>query len=790
MKIYNTDAISETWPQSRTEREWLYNGLDNCVTLEVLGHLLPQLDNISMSTYSFERDMQGPVLDINMRGIRVDFDARDRALAEYMEIVRRVEAHLDRIIREGVGSTTANWRSPDQLKDLLYTVMGFPEQKFHSRVAVRRDALEKLAQSYFMAEPIVSHILCLRDIWKKVTTLKTRVDSDGRIRTSVNISGTNTGRFSSSFSEFEEGGSNLQNVEERLRRVFISDLGKKFAYIDLEQAESRAVGAICWNKFRMPSYLNACESGDLHTYVTKMVNPSLPWPADLAGQKALAETPFYRQHSYRHQAKVLGHGCLTEDHEVLTPEGWVSIATKPSIIMSWSETQSTFTQVQNWTDQLYNGWLQSFEGNSISALMTHDHRVPYINKEGESVKARAARLGPQGKLPLGSNYIGGELDCPARLIAAFMADGSQNGDLASFHLRKERKIKRLQELCHAEGYEYILYRNADGSVKLNIKAQWPKHPGAFMFQWNTRSLIDFIDEYKYWDGHIGSTSVSLFSHRKEDLEWIQTFGRLLGIGGSFQKSHLSGFGSIIHTLQQNHRKWAAGSSLTHTQFQVSERRVLCPTVSSSWFYVRRHGKIFVTGNSNYMGQPPQMHVHTHFPIADIQEFQRRYFAAFPEIPIWHQWVKDTVWRDGYLINLTGRRRWFFGRRNDPEVQRSAVAFDPQGSVANILNQGMLQVWRLRLADLLLQVHDAILVQYEEDREDEILPKLLKEIVVPIELEGGRTLVIPSEAKVGWNWANATPDNPDGLAKYKGHDKRSRTENTEASIVDRLVRSIS
>jgi len=502
MKIFNTDSITEQWPQSKTEREWVYNGLDNCVTLEVLGALLPQLDNISGSTYSFERDMQGPVLDINMRGIRIDFAARNRAIDEYMQIVSRVEKHLDLIIREGVGSATANWRSPDQLKDLLYSVMGFPEQKFHGRVTVRRDALEKLAQSYFMAEPIVSHILCLRDIWKKVTTLKTRVDSDGRIRTSVNISGTNTGRFSSSLSEFEEGGGNLQNIEERLRRVFISDLGKKFAYIDLEQAESRGVGAICWNKFRMSNYLDACESGDLHTTVVKMTNPAMPWTGNPDEDKAIAEQPFYRQHSYRHMNKVLGHG------------------------------------------------------------------------------------------------------------------------------------------------------------------------------------------------------------------------------------------------------------------------------------------------SNYDGKPPQMAIHTHIAVDVITAFQRKYFGAFPEIPIWHQWVKDTVWRDGFLVNLTGRRRWFFGRRNDPEVQRAAIAFDPQGSVANILNQGMLQVWRLGIADLLLQVHDAILVQYDEEAEDEILPRLLKTIVVPVELEGGRTLVIPSEAKVGWNWANFANDNPDGLLKYKGHDKRTRSENTQTSILDRGVHSVS
>lgn len=137
----------------------------------------------------------------------------------------------------------------------------------------------------------------------------------------------------------------------------------------------------------------------------------------------------------------------------------------------------------------------------------------------------------------------------------------------------------------------------------------------------------------------------------------------------------------------------------------------------------------------------------------------------------------------------GRQRWFFGRPNEEETVRGAVAFDPQGSVGDILNTGMLKVWRLGICELMLQVHDAILVQYPEEREDEILPKLLDEIKVPVPLERGRTLVIPTEAKVGWNWASANKDNPDGLVKYKGHDPRTRSRTAEASILDRRVSQI-
>jgi hypothetical protein len=51
----------------------------------------------------------------------------------------------------------------------------------------------------------------------------------------------------------------------------------------------------------------------------------------------------------------------------------------------------------------------------------------------------------------------------------------------------------------------------------------------------------------------------------------------------------------------------------------------------------------------------------------------------------------------------------------------------------------------------------------------------------LELTYGRRFVVPTEAKVGWNWGDENLDpkkgllNPDGLVKYKGHDTRRRME---------------
>jgi DNA polymerase-1 len=471
------------------EKYWVYNALDCCLTAEILDVIKPQLDDITTRTYEFAKSLQAPVLEMRMRGVRVDDGWRRRTIESYDKDLRTIEANLNRILTEGIGCPI-NWNSPAQLKKLLYEVLGLPPQKKRNAkgiytITADRDALEKL-DTYFNAQPILSHILALRDISKKIGVLKTSVDSDGRMRTSYNIAGTTTGRFSSSLSDFGTGG-NLQNLEERLRRPFVADPGMKFAYIDLEQAESRLVGAIEWNLFGDGRYLDACESGDLHTSVCRLAWTELPWAGNLKGDRAVADQPFYRQHSYRHMAKVLGHG------------------------------------------------------------------------------------------------------------------------------------------------------------------------------------------------------------------------------------------------------------------------------------------------TNYNGKPYTMAKHTKLDAKLIAEFQTKYFAAFPAHQRWHAAVASELLQSGNLTTITGRRRWFFGRRNDDTTVREAIAYGPQGAVGDILNQGMLRVWRLGICQLLLQIHDAILVQYPEHLEHEILPTLIETIKVPISLANGRTLVIPSEAQVGWNWAKYDKSsNIDGLKKWSGADERTRT----------------
>src|SRR6266550_149280 len=230
MRIVKTHELSpETMPKTQTELLWVYNGLDCCVTAEVLEALLPQLDPETTPIYAFRRDLQGPILEMNIRGIKIDIARRDKLIQTYTEECEIVAMQLNRIIREGIGwnfeigrDRKHLWPSDKQLGELFYEHMGIPEitkrdSNGERRRTVDREALEKL-ETYFYAEPLVRHLYTLREHAKKISFLSTKVDDDGRIRSSFNIAGTTTGRLASSFSDFGTG-TNLQNVENRLRAI-------------------------------------------------------------------------------------------------------------------------------------------------------------------------------------------------------------------------------------------------------------------------------------------------------------------------------------------------------------------------------------------------------------------------------------------------------------------------------------------------------------------------------------------------------------------------------------------
>lgn len=323
MKIFNTAKLDERTQRqlTATQKAYIYNGLDCCVTAEVYNELMAQLETEPPNvreTYETALAKLAPIMEMSMRGTYINEEARQTSIRELELELARLDNHFQKIML-GVFDTELNWRSPVQLKNLFYGMLGLKEIRKRNAKGVwaptvNREALE-FFDRYLFARPFAKFILLMRDLHKQLSFLKTEIDDDQRIRTTYNLAGTNTGRLASSMSEFGTG-TNLQNVNRKLRYPFTADSGMYMVNIDLEQADGRNVGAICWDLFYdefgpeyAGSYLDACESGDLHTTVCRMTWPELEWPDDPTAWKRFCDGLIaHGQDSYRQLAKKLGHG--------------------------------------------------------------------------------------------------------------------------------------------------------------------------------------------------------------------------------------------------------------------------------------------------------------------------------------------------------------------------------------------------------------------------------------------------------------------------------------------------
>lgn len=284
---------------------YIYNAMDCFTPIEIHAELVSQLDETSQMVYDFERGCQAAVLEMMLTGMKVDNFARYEMLDIYRKRLASLEIKLNCMV-EAVWDKPINYNSPAQLISFFYETMNIPKQyrydKGERKVSTNRDSLESVAELYIYARPIIAMVLAMKDTNETIKVLTKGVDDDGYMRTSFNIGGTENGRYSSSTNVFGTG-TNFQNITDDLRHIFVAEDGFRLAYIDQKQAESRDVAYLSGDK----NYIKACESGDIHTYVARLVWPNLSWTGNLAQDRIIADKPFYRQFSYRDMAKRGGH---------------------------------------------------------------------------------------------------------------------------------------------------------------------------------------------------------------------------------------------------------------------------------------------------------------------------------------------------------------------------------------------------------------------------------------------------------------------------------------------------
>lgn len=786
----------------------VYCGLDSCLAHEIHRVISPQLEPATQLIYNFERALQAPVLEMMLRGILVD----QYEVHKLLHIYRGRKSRIYDIIQKysfAVWGQSLNPGSPAQLKKFFYEEMGIPKvyiyEKGEKKLSTNRESIEQISQ-YRYARPIAKAVLAYRDMAKKIGVLESGIDTDGRMRFSWNIGGTNTGRFSCNKNVFGRG-TNGQNITDELRCIFVADEGKKFAYLDLEQAESRVTGYISGDE----AYIKACE-------------------------------------------------CLTKDHEVLTPKGWVSISKMPEVIMTGDFNSCSFAKVVKWNTYDEMNTIE-IENRDISIRGTLNHKMPvFAGKFGNIPTVINACELTNYKALVNVPWSGGNKHEPlAALIAAFQAGGhrcKRQGSI-TFSFSKTHKSKALRTILQKSGLRFSEHYYRDGDVLCFYiytgqgQEAWPKVCGPEILEWDSPSLKSFCASHRIWDAHpMSGDGWIITSKSEEHISWLATAYSLIGKKIAVKKHK-------THYFQLAVKSRAFSQYRSATKQRREKAKVFCPTTKSGMFLVKRKNRIFLSGNSadlhvsvakliwpelewsekipglnrppekhdkeiaeekfwrhwsrrdlskrgghltNYVGQPRSNAKNLHVSVEVMTNFQRVYMTEFSGIKRYHTDVARKLQTESIITTPLGRKRHFFGRNYADDILRKGVAYIPQSTVGDILNFGMWMIWKhLPEVELLAQLHDAVLIQYDDDHgvEQDVIQRARDLMTIAVWItdmrrrdHARRSMTIPTDATVGWNWAKigrGPGKNPDGLRGYDGvRDIRQRQVLPGTDLLKRIM----
>lgn len=322
--------------------------------------------------------------------------------------------------------------------------------------------------------------------------------------------------------------------------------------------------------------------------------------------------------------------CVTADHDVLTPDGWQSIATlKPSTLVAQWEVDGTITFVAPTAVHRrpdYNGRIFTLKGQRVSIKMTPGHRVIYKAPELAASRKASARpyqvktaetLPMTGRIPT-TGVLEGKEDATgwARIAVALQADGNiRPNKSVRWGLRRHRKLLRLRMLLSEVGVPFTETVVARGTHNIAVKAEAIAPVFAYLterpkeFVWpaflnlTTKAKQVVLAEVLHWDGSTarqtdGCNYSEYVTCNGHNAVVMQTLAHLVGRGAGITQVQPVMVNSNIQHVVRFNTKTVARLERLHERFIVEQAvGMFCVTVPSGFMLIRHDGKISVTGNS-------------------------------------------------------------------------------------------------------------------------------------------------------------------------------------------------
>lgn len=318
---------------------------------------------------------------------------------------------------------------------------------------------------------------------------------------------------------------------------------------------------------------------------------------------------------------VHGH-CIPLTYEVLTGSGWKQLrdVTTADTALCYTTEGMAWSQIQEKVSYTYDGEMAVFDHSRIRMRMTDRHHI--YTADGRYIPIRDAIASgvavselPASGLPARDWDVfhgkrGVDLsDDQIRLLVAYCADGSKEKDQNSvrWHLKKQRKIDRLTELCARLGEECswseLSKTSSRKSKGLSREFQlqlirWApeKQLPSWLLCMSAAQRAVFLEELPLWDGAELWAHVRQFSSAKpHEIDLVQ---RIAAMQGVFT-SRVSGGRCLTWNTAPEKRSRVATLEDAVTWEHVQDEEVGCITTDHQNFVFRDPGgKVQVSGNTH------------------------------------------------------------------------------------------------------------------------------------------------------------------------------------------------
>lgn len=310
---------------------------------------------------------------------------------------------------------------------------------------------------------------------------------------------------------------------------------------------------------------------------------------------------------------TLGAGCVDQDTEYLTEEGWAPIGdySGGKVAQIHDDGSMSFVTPSKYHKYPSDGFNHFKTKYGLDMMLCDNHNVVYTYDGYPEYKVMACHevirrhkasntKGWTGKIPTTFTYDGpglGLSEHELRLQIAVNADGRQvNGGkdrYTQMRFIKKRKYERLLAICMSGGLRYDDRGiNSQGQYEVIV---WPALDKGFTkgyFKMSSEDAKIIADECLFWDGNQKS---AFFSANRLDCDVVQYANILAG----YRSRVLPGNKGTYET----HRNSRTSVGFTNRHGKNSIPRVqngefkYCFTVPTGRLVLRRNGCVFVTGNS-------------------------------------------------------------------------------------------------------------------------------------------------------------------------------------------------